>query len=124
MDTGTLKRIVALAHEFDVQVAPNDDGDDVDDDDQDHYLEARRSSPVATELHELIEGLNEDEALDVVVLVWIGRGTYSVDEWADARETAILEHVGPTSDYLMGTPLLADYLEAGLDAVNVAAEKV
>lgn len=71
------------------------------------------------ELHELIDDLNVDEAAELVAIAWIGRGDFEANDFqqavGDARERAL----GSTADYLLGMPLLADYLEAGLDALEL-----
>lgn len=36
--------------------------------------------------------------------------------------TALAEKVNPTEDYLLGVPLLADYLEEGLDKLGISVE--
>ena len=41
---------------------------------------------------------------------------------AEAIDTARMEKTGPTSRYLLGVPLLSDYLEAGLDALGISVE--
>lgn len=74
------------------------------------------------ELISFIEGLNEDEQLDLVALVWIGRGDFDGDDWADVREEARDAKTGPTSRYLLGMPLLGDYLEEGLAALGYSCE--
>ena len=43
------------------------------------------------------------------------------DEWDEALRTAVEEATSPTVDYLAGSPHLADHLENGLDALNIAA---
>ena len=68
------------------------------------------------ELVEMISTLNEDEQIELVALAWLGRGSYAVEEWADARAEAARAHNDRTAQYLMGMPLLADYLEEGLAA--------
>jgi hypothetical protein len=68
------------------------------------------------ELAEMISGLNEDEQIELVALAWLGRGSYAVEEWADAVSEATRAHNDRTAPYLMGMPLLADYLEEGLAA--------
>ena len=60
----------------------------------------------------------------LVALMWIGRGTYESDELDDALATARSERVNKTSDYLLGVPLLADYLEEGLQKFNYSAEDI
>jgi hypothetical protein len=49
-----------------------------------------------------------------VALAWLGRGTYDIDEWHDAVQTARDAHNARTAEYLLGLPLLGDYLEDGL----------
>jgi hypothetical protein len=43
------------------------------------------------------------------------RGDYSLEEWDEAVAQAADEWNGRTADYLAGTPLVADYLSAGLE---------
>ena len=52
--------------------------------------------------------------LRLVALAWLGRGTYTKDEWREAIDTARSEHSRRTAEYLLGLPLLGDYLEDGL----------
>ncbi len=51
-----------------------------------------------------------------MALAWVGRGTYELDDWHEALDTARNEHGKRTAEYLMGLPLLGDYLEEGLAA--------
>jgi hypothetical protein len=71
------------------------------------------------ELLELIADLNDDEAQALVALVWVGRGDYEASEWEEALVQARERAEGPTAKYLMRMPLLADYLENGLDVLNL-----
>ena len=66
------------------------------------------------ELLGAIRELNEDERLQLVALAWLGRGTYDLSEWREALDTARSEHRKRTAEYLLGLPLLGDYLEDGL----------
>jgi hypothetical protein len=50
-----------------------------------------------------------------VALMWIGRGDFEIDEWDDALERAQDSWNARTAEYLIGTPLVADYLAEGLD---------
>jgi hypothetical protein len=52
----------------------------------------------------------------------VGRGTFTADEFDEAVETARGERVVSTSRYLLGMPLLADYLEEGLDKLGISVE--
>jgi hypothetical protein len=109
--------VILRAREVDVKVgawdSPGDDGD------ADAILEARSDDATAQELAEFIAGLNEDEQAALVALVWIGRETFEPEEWDEAMATARFEATTPTEDYLLGVPLLADYLEAGLEKMGI-----
>lgn len=74
------------------------------------------------ELLDFIDNLNEDEQIELVVIAWIGRGTYTIDEWEDAAETARLEHSANTAEYLLGQPRVADYLEEGLSQLGFSCD--
>jgi hypothetical protein len=114
--------IIAKAREFDVKVEvddPDSGSDSVDDElPMREILEDFSDDPTAQELRDAIDALNEDEQLALVALVWIGRGTYEPEDWRTALEDARRERMGATSAYLMGIPLLADYIEAGLEAMG------
>ena len=86
---------------------PNDDGD----------LDELQDSPddlTRQELGDAIRALNEDEQIELVALAWLGRGSFDLSEWDVALETARGEHNRRTAQYLLGLPLLGDYLEEGL----------
>ena len=68
-----------------------------------------------------IEGLEVDEAADLVALLWIGRGDFDPEDWDEARETAIEEATAPLATYLKAEPQLADHLEAGLELLGRTA---
>ena len=69
---------------------------------------------VEQELTSYINGLDEEERANLVALAWVGRETYGTDEWAEALDTARTEHGKRTAQYLLGLPLLGDYLADGL----------
>ncbi|WP_428640762.1 DUF3775 domain-containing protein [Roseibium sp.] len=71
------------------------------------------------ELRELIEDLNVDEAAELVAITWIGRGDFDADDFETAVQEARERAVGSTATYLLGMPMLADLLEAGLDALDL-----
>jgi hypothetical protein len=69
---------------------------------------------VRAEVASFIDSMDVDEQAELVALTWIGRGDFSADEWNDALRQARERREGPTSDYLLGIPLLASHLESGL----------
>lgn len=107
--------LLTLTRELEVKVLPSTDTDTDEDSQLDlAVLEAHRNDPVVQELDAFFEDLNEDEELDLVALMWVGRGTYDADDFAEARAVARTERTHSTQEYLLGTPLLADHLEDGL----------
>jgi len=85
----------------------------------DALAEEEADDQTEEELRELIDDLNVDEAADLVAIVWIGRGDYNADDWDEARGEARSRAAGKTSAYLLGMPLLADHIEAGLDTLDL-----
>ena len=83
-------------------------------------LQEEESQDLTTEeLSELIDDLNIDEAAELVAIAWIGRGDFDASDWNDAVSQAKERAVGPTSRYLLGMPQLGDFLEGGLNALDL-----
>ena len=118
--------IIVRAREFDAKVGAWDDPalEAEIEDDADSILEDRGGDATENEVSEFIAGLNIDEQVHLVALTWIGRGTYSAEEFGDAVEMARAERTSPTENYLLGIPLLADYLEEGLEKLGYSIEDV
>jgi hypothetical protein len=114
--------IIVKARELGVQDAAvdEDSGSDPIDDGFRGVLQSGGDDPTFQELESFIDGLNDDERLQLVALVWVGRGDYGADQWLEAVAEARRRHTGPTSRYLLGTPVLADYLAEGLAAFDLS----
>jgi hypothetical protein len=108
--------IILKAREYDVKESDTDpeEGSNAIDDGQTDVLTDKSDDPVREELVAAIRALNDDERIRLVALAWMGRGTYSLEEWREAIDTARSEHSRRTADYLLSLPLLGDYLEDGL----------
>jgi hypothetical protein len=108
--------IIVKAREYDVKESDSDpdEGSNPIDDGQTDVLAEGHDDPVREELLGAIRSLNDDERIRLVALAWLGRGTYSKEEWREAIDTARTEHSRRTAEYLLGLPLLGDYLEDGL----------
>jgi Protein of unknown function (DUF3775) len=74
------------------------------------------------ELVAFIRGLNEDEQIDLVTLMWLGRGDGEIANWRDLRAEAGRAHNNRTASYLTGTPMMADYLEEALAKFGLSFE--
>jgi hypothetical protein len=99
-----------------------DSGSNGTDDMMADVLEDTAGDATYQELIEYIRSLDEEEQINLVALAWLGRGTYSVGEWDDALAQARDAHNKRTAEYLTSLPMLGDYLEEGLAAVETAEE--
>ena len=117
--------VVFKARQFDVKDAPtlSDDGSDPPDDEMRSVLEDRPDDPVQQELTSFIAALSNDEQIDMVTLMWMGRGDGTIADWYELRDTACNEHTNHTARYLLGTPLLADFLAEGLAQFGRSCEE-
>src|SRR6516225_11279943 len=75
--------IIMKAKEFDAkgEVTDPDPGSNPSDDKDAAVLEDHSDDPVVEELTSLINSLSEDEQIDLVVLMWLGRDDYSSSDW-------------------------------------------
>ena len=78
--------------------------------------------PTYNELKSTIDDLEPGQQVQLVALMWLGRGTFSIDEWEEAVQEAGDQWTKQSSDYLIGTPLLANYLEEGLSLFGYTLE--
>lgn len=109
--------IIMRAREFDVKDVPtlSDPGSNATDDGMIGVLEDRPDDPTEQELRAFISALSEDEQIDLVALSWLGRGEGAINDWNALRTEAMRAYgTRPTSDYLLGDPLVSDYLEEAL----------
>jgi hypothetical protein len=74
--------------------------------------------PAVSEIRAAIDDLEPDQQVELVALAWIGRGDFGAEEWDAARAQARESWNERTADYLIGTPLAADFLEEGLDQLG------
>ena len=86
-------------------------------------LEDRKEDPVRAELVSFIHDLNEDEQIDLVALTWLGRGDGEIENWDELRAEASRAHNKRTATYLLGMPLLSDYLEEALSIFGHSTEE-
>jgi hypothetical protein len=112
-----------------VSAAVNEDYDDgaeheveLDDDAHDTHhhdglAEEETEDQTEQELRQIIRELNVDEAAELIALTWIGRGDYEPAEFVEAVAEARQRNYRPTR-YLLGMPMLGDWLEEGLEAIG------
>jgi hypothetical protein len=109
------------------ELEAEDEGIDSDDsnatDDQFlSILSEKAYGPTHHEVAAFINAMDDDEKAELVALTWTGRGDYSAREWRVAVAEARARREGETSAYLLGIPLLGDYLEDGLAEFGLSCD--
>jgi hypothetical protein len=120
LDPDTAFFILLKTREFDAkeeEVDPDEGSNPSDDKDVD-VLEFQPDDAVEEEVTRAIEGLNEDQRLDLIALAWIGRGDFTLDDWAEARESAREVDANQVAQYLLEMPTVSDYLEESLSQLG------
>ncbi len=109
--------IVAKAREFqakeavtipEVPLSPSDDW-------ALQVLADHEDDPAVEEVRAAVADLEPDQQAELVALMWLGRGDYGLDEWSNAVEEARESLTDHTAEYLLGHPLVASYIEDGLN---------
>ncbi len=115
-----ISRLILLASEFHAQdtvivpeepVNPSDEGPR-------QMLSHRAGDLSLAEFRSIIEDLEPDQQAEVVAVMWLGRGDFEEEEWADGVQQAEEQWTPWTADYLIAHPLLPYYLTEGLDSLG------
>jgi hypothetical protein len=116
--------ILMKAREFDEKtptVDPDSGSNPIDDGARD-VLEDERGDAIEEELDSAVKALNDDAQLDLIALIWIGRGDFSPAEWNEAREAARDIGRARLPRYIRGIPLVSDYLDDALAQFGFSLE--
>lgn len=76
--------------------------------------------PVVREITGFINAMTEEEQIDLVALMRLGRGDGTIEEWDELRREAADGGHESTASYLLGEPLVSDYLAEGLDQFGLS----
>ncbi len=123
-----LSHIILLAREYD-EGLPHEEEEE---EEENHVGEAIDEELVEEHEYDLayqeikgaLSNLNSDDLASLVAVVWIGRGTYDAEEYDEALAEAADLDTARMADYLIGTPLLAEYIEEGMTRLGVEFEEV
>lgn len=115
----TLAWIILKAREFDVKDADTFDREEESGENAMGVLEDRPDDPTEDELTTWIEDLTETQRSELVALFWLGRDEGDAGEFPELVEQARGLQRRGTARYLLGEPLLADYLEEGLARLGI-----
>jgi Protein of unknown function (DUF3775) len=107
-----------------MQAMADGDIDDValDDDEETEFLADAVKETGRDALLAELDGLGEEESLDLIALMLIGRGRYGRGDWHEARGQARDVPFSDRPRYLADMPLLGTYLERGLAALGYSCE--
>jgi len=86
--------IIDKAHEFQAKedVVIPDPPDSPSEDWALQVLADQEGDLTYQELASTIDDLEPDQQIDLVGLMWLGRGDYEADDWEEVRQTAANEH--------------------------------
>ena len=120
----TLGWIILKAREFDVKDVDTGSGDVDAGDDPMGVLEDRPDDPVFQELTGWIDDMNETERSELVALFWLGRDEGEAADFPGLVEEARGLQTRSTARYLLGSPLMADYIEDGLERLGYDTSEI
>jgi hypothetical protein len=116
-----LSFIIEKAREFDAESPPVDPGSGSSpaDDAVIDILEDTSDNPTREELAGALNSLDLDQRVELLAMMFVGRGDYDAKEWkealAEARDTIDTR----LTEYLLETPLLGDYLANAANDLGV-----
>jgi hypothetical protein len=118
--------IIEKARAFDAEVEPADTipHEGSSDDAEVAILEDTPDNPILDELKSALDDLNVDQQDEILALLWVGRGDFSRAEWREALRQAHQTRNARETGYLVGTPMLGDYLAQGLDELGHSLEGI
>lgn len=112
----TVCHIIDRAHEFQAkeEVVIPETPDNPTDDWALQVLADHSDDMTYQEVCELIRDLEPDQQAELVALMWLGRNDYDIDDWQGAVDEAGNRATAQTAEYLLSTPMVADFLSEGL----------
>jgi Protein of unknown function (DUF3775) len=102
----------------------DDSGSNASDDEVPATLQEVAGDLQEEEILEEIDAMDDDHKIELVALMWVGRGDFDAEEWEEALQMAEERHKGPTSAYILSHPLVPDYWAEALDALGHGSEVV
>lgn len=75
------------------------------------------------EMTRAIGEMSERQRAELVALMWVGRGDYSLEEWETAVDDAIGDYSLNAAAYLLSHPMVADDLEEGVIAHGYSCQE-
>ena len=121
----TVGWIIVKAREFDAKDADPGGVDDSDSGNPLGVLQDRGDDPTAAELTSWIDDLTDTQKSELVALFWLGRDDGDASDFPDlVDEARVQQRKGSTARYLLGSPMLGDYIEEGLERLGIDTSEV
>lgn len=118
--------IIVKAKEFHAKEAPTFDEKIPDSEyeyDWSQILTDRRDDLTYQELENVIDGLEPDQQVDLLALMYIGRGDFEENEWSAAHKEAKNNLRPHLTRYLLSKPMIATFLEKALESFGYNCEE-
>lgn len=126
VSTGIVCRIIDRAKEFHAQegvVFPETSGgSEIDSDQAMQVLAAHAEDLTFQELRAAISDLEPSQQAELVAIMWLGRGDFDTETFDEARAQARDQWTPHTAEYLLGTPLVAEYLNDGIEQLGFSCD--
>jgi len=121
----TVCQLITLARDFQTQDVQDidDEGIELDENMLSNASDNDERDHTQSEIKSKIQDLEPDQQVNLTALMWLGRGDFSTDEWDKALQEAGDSWNERSADYLIGTPLVADYLEEGLNLLGYSCDE-
>ena len=120
----TICKLIELAREFQAQeevVFPEDTSNPSGDWAM-QMLASHADDLTFQEFRSTVQDLEPRQQQLVVVLLWLGRGDYTLEDWGDMLEQARTDWTPDTAEYLIAHPLLVEYLTVGMDIFGLSCD--
>lgn len=124
INSGIVCNIILKAREINIVDELNwpDEENELSDTEWKENLAEYQDDKSYQELESLIADLEPDQQLQLIALMYLGRGDYKEDEWVAAIVQANTVPIEARTDYLLSKPMLADYLEEGLSILGYSCD--
>jgi hypothetical protein len=120
----TLCSLIALAREFQAkeEVCIPQDQNSPSEDWALQVLADHGNDYNVAEFRSIVSDFSERQRAELVALMWVGRGDFSLDEWEQAVDEAVGDYSIRAGEYVLAHPMVSDHLEEGLIAFGMDCE--
>lgn len=118
--------LITRAKEFQAKEAPNSDEEIPNSEyeyDWSTILEDRDDDMTYIEVEKTIEDLEPDQKVDLLALMYIGRGDFESTDWSGAHKEAKNNIRPHLAKYLLAHPQIASFLEKGLEILGYSCNE-